>query len=167
MFNIQSHQEITYKSKSELKREMHDLQDLGISLTKLTLEKLKKLPLTDDLLVALIDAPKHHVRSAKRRHLQFIGKLMAKQNIVAIKEKLQEFNQANTNLNANFHLLEQMRNDLLTNGNTAINNLLAQYPNAERSYLRKLINASNKEQQLGNPPISARKLFKYLRELTA
>jgi len=166
MLNIQSHIEQVTKSKSQLKREMHQLQELGVSLTKLSSKQLASLPLSDDLRIAIEDAPKHSAHGAKRRHLQFIGKLMVKQDIGAIKEKLAEFEQVNNNFNAEFHQLEKMRNDLLVNGNTAINNLLATYPNTDRGHLRKLIRTTLKEQELNEPPSASRKLFKYLRELT-
>jgi ribosome-associated protein len=45
---------------------------------------LAKLPLTDELRRALADAPKHTANIARKRHLQFIGKLMRDQDTDAI-----------------------------------------------------------------------------------
>ncbi|WP_322982189.1 ribosome biogenesis factor YjgA, partial [Pseudomonas sp. C11] len=64
------------KSKSQVKRELHALQDLGESLTTLKADLLAKLPLTDALRSALAEAPKHTANAARKSHIQFIGKLM-------------------------------------------------------------------------------------------
>jgi ribosome-associated protein len=72
------------KSKSQIKRELHALQDLGERLTTLKPDVLAKLPLTDALQRALAEAPKHKAHIARKRHLQYIGKLMREQDIEAI-----------------------------------------------------------------------------------
>ena len=72
------------KSKTQVKRELHALQDLGQRLAGLKPDLQRKLPLTDALRRALEEAPKHTANSAKKRHMQFVGKLMREQDIDAI-----------------------------------------------------------------------------------
>ncbi len=64
-------------SKTQRKNAMHALQDLGDNLLKyLSPQKLAKLPLPEELLEALRQARSIKEREAKRRHSQYIGKLM-------------------------------------------------------------------------------------------
>jgi ribosome-associated protein len=48
-----------------------------------------------------------------------------------------------------------------------MDNVLTRYPGADRQHLRQLIAAAIKERDADKPPASARKLFRYLRELAA
>jgi ribosome-associated protein len=54
----------------------------------------------------------------------------------------------------------------LQEGDAAINDLLAQCPEADRQQLRQLVRAGVRERQSERPPAAQRKLFKYLRELS-
>lgn len=64
------------KSKSQIKREMLALQELGEKLVKLKPEQLKKIPLDEDLLTAILQAQTIKSHGALRRQLQYIGRLM-------------------------------------------------------------------------------------------
>ena len=72
------------KSKTQVKRELHALQDLGERLAGLPAEQLDRLPLTDPLRKALAEAPKHKTHIARKRHVQYLGKLMRDQDLEAI-----------------------------------------------------------------------------------
>ena len=65
-------------SKSARKREMSALQTLGEDLVNLNLQTLKALELPEPLYQAILDAKRFKQHGAKRRQLQFIGKLMRK-----------------------------------------------------------------------------------------
>ena len=65
-----------YKSRSQKKRESTALQGLGEDLTRLSPPVLRALGLPEELLKALLDWPKMKTHEAKRRHMQFIGRLM-------------------------------------------------------------------------------------------
>ena len=66
---------------------------------------------------------------------------------------------------ANLHHIEKWRDDLLAEGDSALERLLTEYPTADRQFLRQLIRNAKKELQGNKPPKSARSLFKYLRDL--
>jgi ribosome-associated protein len=64
-------------SKTQRKKEAQDLKELGKELTKFTAQQLQSLPLSDKLIAELLEfnrLPNSH--GAKKRQLQFIGKLM-------------------------------------------------------------------------------------------
>ncbi len=91
------------KSKSQVKRELHALQDLGERLTTLKADLLAKMPLTDALRRALAEAPKHTANAARKRHIQFIGKLMREQDVDAIGAMLDQVDSSTREYNERFH----------------------------------------------------------------
>ncbi len=64
------------KSKTRKKNEMLELQQLGESLLQVPPNIYKKLPIPEELNIAITEARKISSPGAKRRQLQFIGKLM-------------------------------------------------------------------------------------------
>lgn len=77
--------EQTYISKSARKREALALQELGVALIRLRLDQIEKLPLSEALHVAIIDAKKLKSHGAIRRQAQLIGKLMRSADHEAIR----------------------------------------------------------------------------------
>lgn len=153
------------KSKSQIKREMHALVDLGRKLTTLKKDQLALLPLTDMLKKALEDAPKHKSNIANKRHMQYVGKLLRDQDIDFIQSFLEQIDSSSREYNERFHALEQWRDRLVSEGDDALTDLLHQYPTADRQHLRQLIRLAQQEAAQEKPPAAARKIFKYIREL--
>ncbi len=83
-----------YISKSAKKREAEAMQEMGVKLTRLSVEKLKTLPLTDALLAAIIEAKRLKSHGAIRRQAQLIGKLMRGADYDAICHAYQMLHQA-------------------------------------------------------------------------
>jgi ribosome-associated protein len=153
------------KSKTQVKRELHALQDLGQRLTSLKLDLLNKLPLTDELRRALAEASKHTANSAKKRHMQFIGRLMRDQDIDAILTLLDQLDASTRQYNERFHALERWRDRLVGGTDADLEALLGEYPEADVQHLRQLIRHAQFEAARGKPPAASRKVFKYLREM--
>jgi len=63
-------------SKSQVKRDMHALLDLGKDLVELSDDKLKRLPLSEALYDAIRMAQRITSREARRRQIHYVGKLM-------------------------------------------------------------------------------------------
>ena len=63
-------------TKSELKRQALKLQNIGLRLAGLKVQQLARIPLSSELQHAIADYQRFPSREAKRRQLQFIGKLM-------------------------------------------------------------------------------------------
>ncbi len=153
------------KSKTQIKRELHALQDLGTRLTTFKPELLDKLPLTDALRKALADAPKHVTNAAKKRHIQFIGKLMREQDTEAILALIDQVDSSTREYNERFHNLERWRDRLITGNDTTLESFVSDYPETDRQHLRSLIRHAQHEAARNKPPAAARKVFKYIREL--
>jgi ribosome-associated protein len=153
------------KSKTQVKRELQALQDLGERLTTLKPELLTKLPLSDALRKALDDAPKHKAHIARKRHIQYIGKLMRTADVEAITTLIDQLDASTRQYNERFHALERWRDLLLTGSDEVLNNFVGQYPDADTQHLRQLLRQAQHEAAQSKPPAAARKMFKYIREL--
>ncbi|NTX87439.1 ribosome-associated protein [Pseudomonas sp. UMC631] len=153
------------KSKSQVKRELHALQDLGERLTALKPDMLDRLPLTEPLRRAIDEAPKHKANAARKRHRQFIGKLMRDQDLDAIVALLDQLDSSTRQYNERFHALERWRDRLVTGGDEALSAFFAEYPDSDRQHLLQLIRHAQHEAAHDKPPAAARKIFKYIREL--
>ncbi|WP_230413344.1 ribosome biogenesis factor YjgA [Zooshikella ganghwensis] len=156
-----------YKSKSQLKREMHALLALGQRLLELKPDILNQLPLNDRLRQALEEGKRIKSFNAQKRHLQFIGKLMRDQDTEAIIATLDRLDSTSEESARRFHLLERWRDRLIDESTSqeSLNELMAQCPEVEVQHVRQLIRQAHKEAANNKPPSASRKLFRYLREL--
>ena len=152
------------KSKSQVKREMHELQALGKQLVELSPRQLVDIPLSDQIRDAIILARtlKH---GAVRRQLKYIGSLMPKEDEDSIRTMLHKVQQPHKDEVKAFHQLEQWRDQLLHGDQDLLNELTDKFDNFDRQHVRQLIRNAKKEQELNKPPKSARLLFKYLTEI--
>lgn len=153
------------KSKTQVKRELHALVDLGERLTTLKPDLLNRLPLTDGLRRALADAPKHTANIARKRHILFIGRLMRDQDIDAILSLIDQLDASTRQYNERFHGLERWRDRLLGGDDAVLESFVGDYPEADRQHLRQLIRQAQHEAAQSKPPAASRKIFKYIREL--
>ena len=153
-------------SKSALKRRMLALQALGESLVSLSDRQLDQIPIDSDKLLATIrEARKIRSHSARRRHLQLIGKLMRGVDPEPIERALQAM-QRNRQAHADaFHRLEQLRDEVLAAGPAGTELVTTRWPGADRQQLRQILLQHQRDRRQGKPPAASRKLFRYLREL--
>jgi len=157
-------------SKSQLKREMHSLQELGKQLLDLKNQDLENLGISDELHAALIETKRIKHREGLRRQMQFIGKLMRKegQEIIDVIEAHFEKQRTLHNIsNQQHHLVEQWRDRIIAEGHPAIELFIEKYAEGDRQWLRQIIRQIAHETTKNKPPISARKLFVHLRDTIA
>ena len=153
-----------YISKSQAKRNVEEMQKLGGKLVKLSSKTLQKFNLDERLLDAILLAQTIHSNSAGRRQLQLIGKLMRHSDADAIRFQYESYQHQAVADNAHFHKLETWRDRLLIEGDSAVNELLKQYPELDRSRLRQLLRNAKKESEQNKATKSYRKLFQYNKE---
>jgi len=151
-------------SKSQVKRDMHALQALGESLIDMNEKQLANIPLSDTMLDAIYIARKLPPKEARRRQVQYIGRLMREGNheeIQAAVDKMQ--NRSDLYIHRQ-HQIERYR-DLLIEGDKQIfQTLVSSCPGLDVQHLRQLIRSAQKEREENKPPASARKMFAFIRE---
>ncbi len=154
------------KSKSQLKREMHALQALGEELAALSAEHFTQIQMPETLRDALTEARRMHSHGARKRQLQYVGRVMRGIDAEPIREQLETLRGQSRRAHAQLHHIEQWRERLLDEGDTALGALLGEHPQADRQHLRQLMRSARQE-RLANkhPPRATRALFHYLREL--
>jgi ribosome-associated protein len=150
-------------SKTKIKKQMHDLRDLGEELTELGKDQLAQLDIPESLRDAIKDM--HRIKSfgAKRRQIQYIGKLMRDVEIDPIIAKLNTWKGTSQQHIGYMHQIERWRERLLE-GDAALTELLAAYPDTDVQRLRTLIRNALKEREAGKPGKNFREIFQILRE---
>ena len=158
--------EFTEPSKSELKRQMTALQEIGESLILLSDKQLAKIPIEDERLVlAIAETKRIKSNNARRRHMQFIGKLMRDIDAEAITAALEALHTKKQAKDDAFHALEELRDEVLAAGPHGVELVMSRWSTGDRQQLRQLVLQHQREVKQGKPPSASRKLFKYLRSL--
>lgn len=153
-------------SKSARKREMHALQAMGESLVQLSDKQLQQIAIEDEaLLEAILECRRISSNSARKRHLQYVGKLMRKVDTTAIQAALDTLHHAHQASTDAFHELEALRDAMLEAGPPGVELALVKFPDADRQHLRQLLRQHQREVSKQQAPAASRKLFRYLREL--
>lgn len=160
----QEDEEIIWVSKSEIKRDAEELKRLGAELVELGKNSLDKIPL-DERLRTEIELAQRIKKEGRRRQLQLIGKLLRSIDVEPIRVALDKLKNRHNQQVALFHKLEMLRDRLIEQGDEAISDVIALYPDADRQQLRSMIRNAQKEKAGNKPPKSARQIFQYLREL--
>jgi ribosome-associated protein len=151
-------------SKSQKKRDMHALQALGAALVDLAPARLARIEMPEELRGAVRAAQGMTKHEARRRQLQYIGRLMRDADPAPIRAALDALNGANAEETARQHRLERLRERLLAD-ETALTEIGAAHPGADLTRLRQLRRNALKEQAEGRPPRAYSELFRTLREL--
>ncbi len=162
--DIQADDEIEYVSKSQMKRDVEALQDLGVELIGLSKLQLKKLDLPDALLVAIKDAQKITANGAIKRQRQYIGRLMRDIDPAPIQALLDSLRGDNDKQNAWLHQLERTRDELVAD-DKAVAQLIEEHPQIDIQQLRTMVRNARAERAAQKPPKHFRSLFQFLKEL--
>ena len=154
-------------SKSEVKRQMLARQDLAKTLSELSSDAIKSLPVDDTLKEKLLETEKIKTFGAIQRHTLYLGKLMSKYDddeIAAMQERLDALQGVNKAEIAKLHFLERLRDDLVAH-DARLTQFIAEHPGIEVQELRTLIRNARREKELNKPPKSYREIFQLLKTL--
>lgn len=152
-------------SKSHLKREMLALQALGEKLVELSNEQIQQLKVPEALKEALLQAGRIRKHGARRRQLQYIGRLMRDLDADEIQAQYDNATQHSAASVARLHAIEKWRDRLLDGTDTALDDFLQRYPDADRQQLRQLLRSAHQEHLQNKAPKSYRKLFQFIKDL--
>ncbi len=151
-------------SKTKIKKQMHELRDLGKELTELGKDQLAQLDIPESLRDAIREMKSINKFGAQRRQMQYIGKLMRDVEPAPILAKLDAWKGKSQHHIAYMHQLERWR-DRLMESDAALTELLAARPEADAQRLRTLIRNAQKEIEAGKPAKNFREIFQLLREI--
>ncbi len=163
-FDDESQLESQPLSKTQRKHAMEELQALGEALVALPTDRLKKVALPDDLRDAVITAQRMPRQDeAKRRQMQYIGRLMRNADTEPIRAALADARGESASETARLHRLEKLRAALLED-EKILQEIANDYPSIDLQHLRSLRRAALKEQTQDKPPRNFRAIFQLLKE---
>ena len=153
-------------SKTQRKKEMHALQALGEQLADLAPEQLAGLALPERLADAIAEMKRISGFEARRRQMQYIGRLMREVDAAPIAERVASLQSAARSANARHREAEQWRERLLAD-ESAVTELARSHPGLDTQQLRTLIRNARKEVAQARAPHASRALFRMLRDVLA
>ena len=145
---------------------MHELQALGVALVELSEARLQEMKLGEDLLQAVLEAKRIRSNEAKRRQMQYIGRLMREVDPAPIRSRLAEIEGHSAQATARHRRLEAWRERLMAD-DAALTEFAAAFPGADLQELRTSIRNARKEQKEGRPPRAYREVFRILKAIEA
>ena len=143
---------------------MLELQSLGAALVELPDSQLDAMSLGAELHEAVLEAKRIRSHEAKRRQLQYIGRLMREVDPEPIRARLAALAGTSAQAAAQHRRVEGWRSRLLAD-DEALTSFAAEHPGADIQALRALIRNARKEQKEGRPPRASRELFRLLKTL--
>ena len=162
-------QEYERPSKSELKRQMNALQELGEALVAEPRDRVKRVPMPEDVRDAIPECQTITNHEGRRRQMQFVGKKMRtldEAEVALIQKTIDGWKGASKADTAAMHALERRREKLLAD-DKALTVLLSENPELDVQHLRTLIRNARKEQAENKPPKAYREIFQILKQVEA
>jgi ribosome-associated protein len=150
-------------SKTQRKKAMHELQSLGERLVGLNAEQLARVELPELLREAVQEAARIKGHEARRRQMQYIGRLMREVDPEPIRETLSAWEGRSRAHAAHEHDIGRWRDRLLEDAE-AFAEFARLFPRADLQHLRTLVRQALAEREAGRPPKSYRELFRALRD---
>ncbi|WP_111978301.1 ribosome biogenesis factor YjgA [Algibacillus agarilyticus] len=159
-------EEIIYVSKEELKRDLAEMRELANRLVEMSQTKLDKLTLTPAQIDAVALGKKiKNKKDAYHRHLQFFTKLLHNKDLSALYLGLEKIKQGPLLANQHIQKLEALSLKIIAEGDPAIQSLLNEHADLDRSKLRQFARQAKKDQAAEKPSKAAKQLLQYLRSM--
>ncbi|MDR0249728.1 MAG: DUF615 domain-containing protein [Burkholderiales bacterium] len=157
-------------SKSQRKREMHEVQALGEALVALSVAKLETLDLPERLFDAIVAVQTITRHEARRRQMQFIGRLMRDVDPEPIRAFLAAQIEIPAAEKAKMALLENWRKRLLEEPVSSLEALAAKFPDTfseavRETWRQRIAQAQQERRQQQTTPRHYRLLFQDLKTL--
>jgi len=157
-------------SRTQQRGEALEIRSLAEKLVALPAAQLARLPIPEELMPHIVETQRITSHIAHKRQLQFLAKQMRREEdevLEAIRDAMDEGGDAARRETALLHRAEQWRDRLLSGGDEALADLLAEFPTADRQKLRQLARNATEERTKNKPPRAFRELFREIRELLA
>jgi ribosome-associated protein len=146
---------------------MNDLQKLGEQLVEAPRDRVKRVPMPEEVRDAILMCQTITNHEGRRRQLQFVGKLMRsldEEEVAVIQRTIESWKGTSRAEAAALHALERRRDKLLAD-DKALTQLLEEHPDLDVQHLRTLIRNARKEQAENKPPKAYREIFQILKDL--
>jgi ribosome-associated protein len=133
------------QSKTYLKQQSLELQQLGQSLSELPADRLHALDLPERLLDAITEFKRTRSHEGRRRQLQYVGKLMRGVDPAPLRAAVDAFALGSAVNALQLHEAERWRVELLAD-NDAITRWMEAFPDSDVQRLRALVRAARRDE---------------------
>ena len=157
-------EEDDFISKSQRKREMTALQELGEALVKLSPDQLARVDMPENLRDAVMECRRFTKHEARRRQMQYIGRIMRDLDADPIAQQVAQIHAPSRAHTAVFHRAEEWREEILVDP-TAIDRFVKEYPGTDAHDLRSFVGKVQVERSAGKPPKHYRELFHFINKI--
>lgn len=154
--------EAEFVSKTKRKQQVQELQALGAALVALPPAQLDAVALPEELSSAVREARRITSHEARRRQLQYIGKLMRGIDAEPVRAALAQIAGQSAAARARQRRLEQWRERLIAD-DAALTVYASEHAETDLQVMRTLIRNARKEIAENRPPRAQRELFRLLR----
>lgn len=162
-------------SKTSVKVEMLDLQELGLALLELPADRFARIEMDERLREAFQELQRITNLSARKRQASYIGKLLRDEDSAAFRKLLADYQHGKEQAARGFPEIARWRDRLLSDDG-AITEWFSRYPTGDTRPLRTLVRHARKEQatalaeaEFSGKPASKgryyRELFQHLRSV--
>jgi ribosome-associated protein len=150
-------------SKTQRKREMLALQAIGEELVAVPEDRLADFRLPESLREAIREARQMNQRGARRRQMQYIGRLMRDVDANDIRAQLEASRAGSAREVALMHRAERWRERLLSDS-SAVSEFVSAFPDVDIQKLRTMLRNARQEAAAEKPPRFYRALFREIRD---
>jgi ribosome-associated protein len=152
-------------SKTRLKQDSHELQDLGAALVALPPSRLDGLAISEPLLDAVREYKRTRSFEGRRRQMQYIGKLMRHADTEPIRQAVTDMQLGRAKDSLALHQAERWRAELIDTDD-ALTRWTSEHPQTDVQQLRSLVRSARKDAALVPEKRSGRayrELFQFIR----
>jgi ribosome-associated protein len=145
------------KTRSERRNDAVDADGMAQTLAALRPEEVRRLPLSEHILEAVLHAQSIRHHGAKRRQMLYLAKLLRAVDPDPLREAL-----ADETAGTAFEELERWRTRILEEGDDGLTAFMHEYPDTDRQRIRQLARTARKPGDKGSK--SKKLLFQILRD---
>lgn len=131
-------------SKTRLKAQMHELQQLGAELAALPDDRLARTEMPDALREAILAYRRTKSHEGRRRQLQYVGKQMRAADAEPLREAVAAFKLGSAQDTLQLHEAERWRDELVASDD-ALTRWAQAHPESDLQRLRSLVRAARKD----------------------
>lgn len=152
-------------SRTKKKKAAQALQKLGEQLVHLSDAQFALLDLPEDLMEAVAMGRQIKQHEARRRQLQYIGKLMRSFDQVMVEEAIEKITAGESEKKRRFKLVERWRDELVGGDTERLAWLIEKYPGLNPDELKQLVSNARGDRLQIKSKKAGRVLFRYLSAL--
>lgn len=151
-------------SKTELKKDSKKIQDFGRKISQLTIKNIERFKFSSNTHNAIIDLKNLKSNSAKKRQVQYVGKLLRETDLTHAFLTMKHLKVSSQKEIQKNHTIEKWRDKLLSSAESTTE-FFDEYPNIDRQSVRQVIKNAQKEKKEEKTSKHSKQLFKLVKAI--